>query len=116
MSLDVRLGWRPTKASDVLRDKHEVLELSLRGLGGSALRCGRPRLLEREGKLFGASLDYQSYAIREVNSEPLLSLGGGVGDGLATETLRKRFGGQDSWWHKNSVFSNIWKHSAMPRI
>ena len=116
MSLDVRLGRRPAKASDVLRDKREVLELSLRGLGGSALRCGRLRLLEREGEFFGASFDRQSYAIREVKAEPLLSFDGGVGDGLATETLRERFGGQGSWWHKNSVLSNVWKHSAMPRV
>ena len=108
MSLDVRLGRRPAKASDVLRDKREVLELSLRRLGGSALRCGTLRLLDGEDEFFGASYHHQSYAIREVNAEPLLSFGGGVRDGLATETLRERFGGQGTSWHKNSVLSNIW--------
>lgn len=104
MSLNVRLGRRPAKAGDVFRDKREVLPLSLRGLGGSALCRGTLRRIDRGHEFVGASFHHQGFATREVNAEPLLAFGGGVREGFTTQAPRERFGGQDWWsWHEGAA-------------
>jgi hypothetical protein len=116
MSLDVRLCRRPAEASDVLRDETEVLELSLGGLGGSTLYRSRLRLLDSGNEFFGAGFQYQSLAIREVDAEPLLAVGGGVQEGLAMKTLCERFGGHGSRWHGFPVFSKVWSEAHVGNL
>jgi hypothetical protein len=58
MPLDVRFSWRPTKASDVLREKREVLELPFGGLLINAIRRRYlRRTIERRNQSSGISLD-----------------------------------------------------------
>ena len=96
MSLNDRFGWRPAKASDVLRYEREVLKLSLRGLSGSSHFHSTLRLRDYCNEFLGASFHDQSYAIRKVNGEPLPSFEACVRYVPAAEGLRERFGGHGS--------------------
>ena len=104
MSLDVRLGRRPTKAKNVLRDESKVLELTLgRLLLSVVILRRRVRIAKRGEQSVRTKFNDKGGAVREVDTESLLvgseevghlSSAKVPGEKIVTRTLR---------WHDDSV-------------